>query len=139
MTAAALKCWMESTAHEAREVGRAALRDPMLAPSSSLEVIAVRHLLPARALPQTAWRLLTQMRPPVAEEMVPSSWKGEPVLTGSKSTIDLCSAAGSPSCALSSVALVDFLRPELKFDGLEALIEQMQRDCDQARKTLAAL
>ena len=38
-----------------------------------------------------------------------------------------------------SVALVDFLRPELKFDGLEALIEQMQRDCDQARKTLAAL
>jgi riboflavin kinase/FMN adenylyltransferase len=38
-----------------------------------------------------------------------------------------------------SVALVDFLRPELKFDGLEALIEQMQRDCDQARKILAAL
>jgi FAD synthase len=27
----------------------------------------------------------------------------------------------------------------LKFDGLEALIEQMQRDCDQARKILAAL
>ena len=38
-----------------------------------------------------------------------------------------------------SVALVDFLRPELKFDGLEALIKQMQRDCDQARKILAAL
>ncbi|VDC26039.1 bifunctional riboflavin kinase/FAD synthetase [Pseudogemmobacter humi] len=36
-----------------------------------------------------------------------------------------------------SVALVDFLRPELKFDGLPALIEQMNRDCDQAREILA--
>jgi len=36
-----------------------------------------------------------------------------------------------------SVALVDFLRPELKFDGLPALIAQMDADCDQARKLLA--
>ena len=36
-----------------------------------------------------------------------------------------------------SVALVDFLRPELKFDGLEALITQMDADCDQARAILA--
>lgn len=36
-----------------------------------------------------------------------------------------------------SVALVDFLRPELKFDGLDALIAHMAKDCDQARKILA--
>ncbi|CUH51958.1 bifunctional riboflavin kinase/FAD synthetase [Shimia marina] len=38
-----------------------------------------------------------------------------------------------------SVALVDYLRPEQKFDGLDALITQMGRDCDQAREILAAL
>lgn len=36
-----------------------------------------------------------------------------------------------------SVALVDYLRPELKFDGLDALITQMDADCDRARKVLA--
>jgi riboflavin kinase/FMN adenylyltransferase len=36
-----------------------------------------------------------------------------------------------------SVALVDYLRPELKFDGLDALITQMGADCDQARKILS--
>lgn len=41
--------------------------------------------------------------------------------------------------ATVSVALVDFLRPELKFDGLEALITQMDADCAQARTILAAL
>ncbi len=35
-----------------------------------------------------------------------------------------------------SVALVDYLRPELKFDGLEALINQMDADCTLARKIL---
>ena len=39
--------------------------------------------------------------------------------------------------ATLSVALVDYLRPELKFDGLDALIVQMGADCDQARKILA--
>lgn len=38
-----------------------------------------------------------------------------------------------------SVALVDFLRPELKFDGLPALITQMDADCARAREILAAL
>jgi len=37
-----------------------------------------------------------------------------------------------------SVALVDFLRPEERFDGVEALIAQMQRDSDAARQILAA-
>ncbi|MDG1936963.1 MAG: bifunctional riboflavin kinase/FAD synthetase [Paracoccaceae bacterium] len=37
-----------------------------------------------------------------------------------------------------SVALVDFLRPELSFDGLQALIDQMAVDCDQARRILSA-
>lgn len=38
-----------------------------------------------------------------------------------------------------SVALVDYLRPEAKFDGLEALIAQMDADCLAARAILAAL
>jgi riboflavin kinase/FMN adenylyltransferase len=38
-----------------------------------------------------------------------------------------------------SVALVDYLRPELKFDGLPALIAQMDADCATARERLAAL
>ena len=38
-----------------------------------------------------------------------------------------------------SVGLVDYLRPEQKFDSLDALINQMNVDCDQARAILAAL
>jgi riboflavin kinase/FMN adenylyltransferase len=38
-----------------------------------------------------------------------------------------------------SVALVDYLRPELKFDGLEALISQMDADCARCREILAEL
>jgi len=37
-----------------------------------------------------------------------------------------------------SVALVDYLRPEMRFDGLPALVAQMQADCDRARSILAA-
>lgn len=36
-----------------------------------------------------------------------------------------------------SVGLVEFLRPELKFDGLQALIDQMAQDCATAREILA--
>lgn len=36
-----------------------------------------------------------------------------------------------------SVALVEYLRPEVKFDGIEALIAQMDRDSDDARTVLA--
>jgi riboflavin kinase/FMN adenylyltransferase len=32
-----------------------------------------------------------------------------------------------------SVALVDYLRPEMKFDGLQGLLDQMAADCRQAR------
>lgn len=38
-----------------------------------------------------------------------------------------------------SVALVDYLRPELKFDGLPALIAQMDEDCRLARSITSAL
>lgn len=38
-----------------------------------------------------------------------------------------------------SVGLVDYLRPEMTFDGLDALIEQMDKDCDKSREILAAL
>ncbi|GAO54166.1 bifunctional riboflavin kinase/FAD synthetase [Novosphingobium sp. MD-1] len=36
------------------------------------------------------------------------------------------------------VAFHHFLRPEAKFDSLDALVEQMNRDCDEARRLLAA-
>ena len=36
------------------------------------------------------------------------------------------------------VGLVEFIRPEVKFDGLDALKAQLSKDCDQARKILAA-
>jgi len=38
-----------------------------------------------------------------------------------------------------SVGLVAYLRSEQTFDGLEALIEQMDADCSQARRILSAL
>jgi riboflavin kinase / FMN adenylyltransferase len=38
-----------------------------------------------------------------------------------------------------SIAFIDYLRPELKFDGLPALMTQMAADCDQARVILASL
>ncbi|MWB77803.1 bifunctional riboflavin kinase/FAD synthetase [Pseudooceanicola sp. 216_PA32_1] len=37
-----------------------------------------------------------------------------------------------------SVALVDYLRPEMTFDGLDGLIAQMDADCARARAILAA-
>ncbi|SLN63705.1 Riboflavin biosynthesis protein RibF [Roseovarius albus] len=38
-----------------------------------------------------------------------------------------------------SVALVDYLRPEETFDGLEAFVAQMDDDCARARRILSAL
>lgn len=38
-----------------------------------------------------------------------------------------------------SVALVDYLRPEAKFDSIEALVAQMDADCARARAILDAL
>jgi riboflavin kinase/FMN adenylyltransferase len=36
-----------------------------------------------------------------------------------------------------SVALVEYLRPEMKFDGLQGLLDQMAADCTRARNILA--
>ena len=36
-----------------------------------------------------------------------------------------------------SVALVEYLRPEMRFDGLPALIAQIGDDCARARSILA--
>lgn len=38
-----------------------------------------------------------------------------------------------------SIGFVDYLRPEMKFDGLQALIDQMDADCRRARDILTAL
>ncbi len=46
--------------------------------------------------------------------------------------------AGDLYGAHLSVALVAYLRPEEKFDSLEALIAQMDRDSDTARQILGA-
>ena len=45
--------------------------------------------------------------------------------------------AGDLYGATLSVALVEFLRPELVFPSVVALVEQMGRDCDAARAVLA--
>jgi riboflavin kinase / FMN adenylyltransferase len=45
--------------------------------------------------------------------------------------------AGDLYGAAISVALVAFQRPELKFDGVEALVAQMHADVDEARRHLA--
>ncbi|HVG49710.1 MAG TPA: bifunctional riboflavin kinase/FAD synthetase [Rubellimicrobium sp.] len=45
--------------------------------------------------------------------------------------------AGDLYGATLSVALVDYLRPEMTFSGLPALIEQMDADCLRAREILA--
>ncbi|KIC46845.1 riboflavin biosynthesis protein RibF [Ruegeria sp. ANG-S4] len=41
--------------------------------------------------------------------------------------------------ATLSVGLVEFLRPEMKFDGLDGLISQMRDDCDTARGILTKI
>jgi riboflavin kinase/FMN adenylyltransferase len=38
-----------------------------------------------------------------------------------------------------SVALIEHLRPEMKFDGVDALVAQMNADSDRARTILAQL
>jgi riboflavin kinase/FMN adenylyltransferase len=37
------------------------------------------------------------------------------------------------------VELISFLRPEAKFDGLDALVAQMDADCEEARRRLSAV
>ena len=38
-----------------------------------------------------------------------------------------------------SIGFIDYLRPEMKFDGLQALIDQMDADCRRAREILTGL
>lgn len=47
--------------------------------------------------------------------------------------------AGDLYGATVSIALVEFLRPEMTFDSVAALITQMEADCTKARAILAAL
>jgi riboflavin kinase/FMN adenylyltransferase len=37
------------------------------------------------------------------------------------------------------VELISFIRPEEKFDGVDTLVDQMKKDCEEARRGLAAL
>lgn len=63
-----------------------------------------------------------------------------PMFDGSHPNIEtfLFDFTGNLYGATLSVALVDYLRPEMKFDGLEALIAQMDGDCARARQILDA-
>ncbi len=47
--------------------------------------------------------------------------------------------AGDLYGAEMSVALMDFQRPELKYEGMEALIAQMHKDVEETRRILATL
>ncbi|MCL6283302.1 bifunctional riboflavin kinase/FAD synthetase [Ruegeria sp. 2012CJ41-6] len=64
-----------------------------------------------------------------------------PMFDGEQPNIEtfLFDFSGDLYGATLSVGLVAYLRPELKFDGLDALIAQMDGDCAQARGILAAL
>lgn len=64
-----------------------------------------------------------------------------PMFNGEQPNIEtfLFDFSGDLYGATLSVGLVDYLRPELKFDGLEALVAQMDADCDRAREILASL
>ncbi len=63
-----------------------------------------------------------------------------PMFDGSHPNIEtfLFDFTGNLYGATLSVALVDYLRPEMKFGGLDALIAQMDADCARARDILAA-
>jgi riboflavin kinase/FMN adenylyltransferase len=63
-----------------------------------------------------------------------------PMFDGSHPNIEtfLFDFTGNLYGATLSVALVDYLRPEMKFDGLEDLIAQMNADCARAREILDA-
>ena len=63
-----------------------------------------------------------------------------PMFDGSHPNIEtfLFDFTGNLYGATLSVALVEYLRPEMKFEGLEALIAQMDGDCARARHILDA-
>ena len=63
-----------------------------------------------------------------------------PMFDGAHPNIEtfLFNFTGNLYGATLSVALVDYLRPEMKFDGLQALIDQMDADCARARDILDA-
>lgn len=70
-----------------------------------------------------------------------SSVGTRPMFQGKQPNIEtfLFDFSGDLYGATLSVGLVEYLRPELTFEGVDALIAQMDADCDQARGILAAL
>ncbi len=64
-----------------------------------------------------------------------------PMFNGAQPNLEtfLLDFTGNLYGATLSVALVDYLRPERKFDGLEALIAQMDADCAKSRSILEIL
>ncbi|MCV2888688.1 bifunctional riboflavin kinase/FAD synthetase [Ruegeria aquimaris] len=63
-----------------------------------------------------------------------------PMFKGEQPNIEtfLFDFSGDLYGATLSVGLVEYLRPEMTFDGLDALIAQMDADCARAREILAA-
>lgn len=63
-----------------------------------------------------------------------------PMFGGTRSNLEtyIFDFTGDLYGATLSVALVEYLRPEQTFDGVDALIAQMRQDCARARTVLAA-
>ena len=64
-----------------------------------------------------------------------------PMFNGEKPNLEtfLFDFSGDLYGATVSIGLVDYLRPEQKFESLDALVAQMDADCGRAREILAAL
>ncbi|MEX0317933.1 MAG: bifunctional riboflavin kinase/FAD synthetase [Ruegeria sp.] len=64
-----------------------------------------------------------------------------PMFHGEQPNIEtfLLDFSGDLYGATLSVGLIDYLRPEMTFDGLDALVAQMDADCAKAQDILAAL
>ena len=65
------------------------------------------------------------------------SKKGDNAVNKNGSKTYIFDFSGDIYGAQISIALVEYLRPELSFDSVEALVEQMDSDCENAKKILS--
>ena len=68
-----------------------------------------------------------------------ASWGRRPTVDNGPPLLEVClfDFSGDLYGKTVEVAFVEWIRPELKFDGLEALTAQIEKDCGRAREILA--